>query len=124
MKMFVGLGKVYLHRQPVDFRKAINGLSAIVEQTMKISPFEDAIFVFCNRKKDKLKVLYWDRTGFALWHKRLDDDKFKWPTKLTSDTIELTEQQWHWLLAGYDIVNMKGHKKITYSDLGLGDYAY
>lgn len=70
---------VYLHREPVDFRKAINGLSAIVQDEMALSPFSRALFVFCNKKRNQLKVLYWDETGFALWQKRLERDKFKWP---------------------------------------------
>jgi transposase len=55
---------VYLHREVVDFRKAINGLVMIIEQQMQLSPYSDAVFVFCNRGRDKLKILYWDRTGF------------------------------------------------------------
>lgn len=61
--------KIYLHREPVDFRKAINGLSVIVQDEMALSPFDRALFVFCNKKRSQLKVLYWDETGFALWKK-------------------------------------------------------
>jgi len=73
--MFVDVGAVYLHREPVDFRKSINGLSVIVESEMALSPLSGALFVFCNKKRDKLKLLYWDRTGFALWYKRLEQEK-------------------------------------------------
>jgi transposase len=69
--MHLDVESIYLHREPVDFRKSINGLSVIVEQQMQLSPFSNALFVFCNKKRDKLKVLYWDNTGFALWYKRL-----------------------------------------------------
>lgn len=65
MKMFVDVSDIYLHRDPVDFRKAINGLVLIVEQQMQLSPFSETLFVFCNKSRDKLKVLYWDKTGFA-----------------------------------------------------------
>ena len=58
--------EIYLHREPVDFRKAINGLSVIVEEMLEISPFSQALFVFCNKRRTQLKVLYWDETGFAL----------------------------------------------------------
>ena len=71
MKMFVDPGVIYLHRDVVDFRKSINGLMVIVEQEMQLSPFAPALFVFCNRNRDRLKVLYWDQTGFCLWYKRL-----------------------------------------------------
>ena len=117
--MLPDMEAVYLHREPVDFRKSINGLSLIVEQQMQLSPFAQALFVFCNKRRDKLKVLYWDKTGFALWYKRLEKDKFKWPRKLNDDVIELSEQQWHWLLSGYDYLNIKGHETLQYESTGL-----
>ena len=113
MKMFVDVNDIYLHRDPVDFRKAINGLLIIVEQQMKLSAFDDAIFVFCNKGRDKLKVLYWDQTGFCLWHKRLEKDKFKWPRKRVASTLSISETQWQWILLGYDIQRMKGHHPLT-----------
>jgi transposase len=57
---------VYLHRGSVDFRKQINGLSILVDNAMEVSIFDQGLFVFCNKKRDKLKVLYWDKTGFCL----------------------------------------------------------
>ncbi len=75
MKMFINVDTVHLHREPVDFRKSINGLSIIVESEMALSPLSGALFVFCNKKRDKLKLLYWDKTGFALWYKRLEQEK-------------------------------------------------
>lgn len=115
MKMFVDVNAIYLHPAPVDFRKSINGLSLIVEQQMSLSPFSGALFVFCNRKKDKLKVLYWDNSGFCLWYKRLEEEKFKWPKKSdVSASLTLTQEQWHWLLAGFDISQMQPHKPLSY----------
>ena len=70
MQMFVGVETVYLHREPVDFRKSINGLSVIVESTMQLSALSGALFLFCNRRRDKVKLLYWDQSGFCLWYKR------------------------------------------------------
>jgi len=114
MRMFVDVSQVYLHRQPVDFRKSINGLSLIVEQEMSLSPFSEALFLFCNRSRDKLKILYWDKSGFCLWYKRLETEKFKWPRKLADDVVRLTEEQLHWLLTGYDITAMKPHQTLNY----------
>ncbi|AXQ99458.1 IS66 family insertion sequence element accessory protein TnpB [Pseudoalteromonas piscicida] len=102
---------VYLHRQPVDFRKSINGLAAIVEQAMATSAMTGNVFAFCNKNKDKLKVLYWDKTGFALWYKRLEKDKFKWPDKEDDDVITLTAEQWQWLLSGLSVI---AHKPLSY----------
>jgi transposase len=71
MKMFVEPDDIYLHLDAVDFRKSINGLLAIVENELELNAFTGALFIFTNRKQDKLKCLYWDKTGFALWYKRL-----------------------------------------------------
>jgi transposase len=112
MKMFVDAGPIYLHRDIVDFRKSINGLVTIVEQEMALSPFDEALFLFCNRNRDRIKVLYWDRSGFCLWYKRLEKEKFKWPRRHRESVMTLTEVQWQWLLSGYDVV---GHQRLNYA---------
>lgn len=106
---------IYLHRDIVDFRKSINGLSVIVAEDMGLDLFGSYLFLFCNRRRDKLKVLYWDETGFALWYKRLEKDRFIWPRKLDDNVIQVDRQQLGWLLSGYDIWKMKPHKKVKYS---------
>lgn len=116
MKLFVEPPSVFLHRDVVDFRKSINGLAAIVEIEMEKPLMSGALFVFCNKARDKLKILFWDKTGFALYYKRLEKDKFKWPTKLSQNTYELTEQQLHWLLEGYDVI---GHQAVSYQRIAL-----
>lgn len=110
MKMFVEPELIYLHRDSVDFRKSINGLSLLVEQEMVLDLYSQAMFVFCNKGRDKLKILYWDKTGFALWYKRLEKQKFKWP-KQGDNTINLSAQQFDWLLTGFDVV---GHQTLHY----------
>lgn len=114
MKTAESFVNIYLHRAPVDFRKSINGLSVIVEQQMTLSPFDNALFVFCNKGRDKLKALYWDSTGFCLWYKRLEKDKFKWPRKGQKATLTVSEQQWRWLLSGLDISQMQGHQPLSF----------
>ena len=116
MKMFTEVPEVFLYRDFVDFRKSINVLSLIVEQQMQISPFNGSVYVFCNKGRDKLKVLYWDKTGFALWYKRLEKDKFKWPTKLNAQSLNFSEQQLHWLLNGFDVL---GHQAVSYESVAL-----
>jgi len=106
---------VYLHRDPVDFRKAINGLSLIVSDSMALSPFDKALFVFCNKRRTQLKVLYWDDTGFALWQKRLEKQKFKWPKRSGLNTIAISHEQWSWLLRGFDISQIKPHISLKFS---------
>ena len=114
MKMFTELPEVFLYRDFVDFRQSINGLSLIVEQQMQLSPLNGSVYVFCNKGRDKLKVLYWDKTGFALWYKRLEKDKFKWPTKLTTQSLNLSEQQLHWLFDGFDVL---GHRAVIFESV-------
>jgi transposase len=114
VNIFSDVGTVYLHRDSVDFRKSIDGLSLIVEQAMGLSVFDSSLFVFCNKRRDKIKILYWDRSGFCLWYKRLEKEKFKWPRKNDHNVISLTEEQFHWLLRGFDINQIKPHKKLIY----------
>lgn len=112
MQMFIDPGAIYLHREAVDFRKSINGLALIVEQEMKLSPMSSALFVFCNKQRNRVKALYWDRTGFCLWYKRLEKDKFKWPLTYPGQTMTLNEVDWNRLLSGYDIL---GHQPLRYA---------
>lgn len=117
MQMFREAPAVYVHREPVDFRKSINGLSVLVEAGMGLSPLSGALFVFCNRKRDKLKLLYWDRSGFALWYKRLEKARFKWPRRWPEAVIPLREEQLHWLLSGLDITRMQPHEPLHYDSI-------
>ena len=114
MRLFHDVPQVYLHRDPVDFRKAINGLVVIIEQSMTLSPYEAALFVFTNRGRDKLKIVYWDETGFCLWYKRLEKAKFAWPRRAEDNVVTLTEEQLHWLLRGLDITRMTPHERLKY----------
>lgn len=104
---------VYLHRAVIDFRKNINGLSAMVEHELRLDPFAPVVFVFGNRRKDRIKILGWDRNGFWLLQKRLEGARFVWPREDTA-VIELTVQQLHWLLGGIDLAAMRGHAALSY----------
>jgi len=108
---------IYLHRDFVDFRKQINGLSIIVTEQMGLNVFAASVFVFCNKKRDKLKVLYWDKTGFCLWHKRLEEAKFKWPRKDDKAIICWSKEQLDWLLRGFDVVQIMPHKVLKYNQI-------
>ena len=109
---------VYLHRRPVDFRKAINGLSLIVQEELLIDPYSEALFVFINRARDRLKVLYWERNGFCLWQKRLEKNKFAWPMKHNTPTVNVSTQELNWLLDGFDIWRMPPHQRLFYDAVG------
>jgi transposase len=99
---------IYLYRTPVDFRKSINGLSALVQEAMALDAFSGALFVFGCRSRNKIKILYWDKTGFALWYKRLEKDKFKWP-KQSDAVLSFNAEQFDWLLRGLDITKLTPH---------------
>jgi transposase len=105
---------VYLHRDPVDFRKQINGLTVLIEQELEVSAFARALFVFCNRRHSQLKVIYWDETGFCLWQKRLEKAHFQWPKRAREAIVEWNTEQWNWLLRGFDVARMKPHETLHF----------
>ncbi|MDF3089177.1 IS66 family insertion sequence element accessory protein TnpB [Burkholderia semiarida] len=105
--------KVYLHRDPVDFRMGINGLSILVEQTMRLNPMTSALFVFGNRRRDRVKILGWGGNGFWLLLKRLEAHRFVWPNG--GDTITLSTEQLHWLLDGIDLAVIQKHPQRYYA---------
>ena len=115
MNWFAQCPAVYLHREPVDFRKSIDGLSVIVERDMALSPFANALFVFCNKRRDKLKILCWDQTGFVLWYKRLETQRFKWPSRYQDEVIALNAETFDWLLRGLDIQAMTPHDTLHFT---------
>ena len=77
--------------------------------------FSGALFVFTSRKRDTIRLLYWDRTGFALWIKQLQSERFLWPKLLDGDVITLSVAQLEWLLDGLDITRMKPHETLHYA---------
>jgi len=92
--------KVYLACGKTDMRKSINGLAAIVEGSFNLNPFDDALFVFCNRNRDRLKILEWDGDGFWLYFKRLEKGHFRWPALGNCATMTLTGEELNILLGG------------------------
>ena len=111
------LQSVYLCLEPVDFRLQINGLAARVQEDLQLDALSEHLFAFTNRRRDRVKVLYWERNGFVLWQKRLERDRFHWPRGDTQTTT-LTGQELNWLLDGYDISLLRGHKTLQYEALG------
>lgn len=115
MRMFVEPSAVYLYPKTVDFRRQFNGLALIVEQELDVPLLSGALFVFTNRTRKRLRILYWDSTGLAMWTKRLEKEVFKWPNSAQT-SISLTEQQLNSLLGGFDI---HGHQPLFYTSGGL-----
>jgi transposase len=105
---------VFVHRDAVDFRKSINGLATLVEQGLGMNPFGNAVFVFGNRRRNRVKLLLWHRNGFWLLMKRLEgDERFAWPRD-AEQVIELSVEQLHWLLEGFDLAAMRGHRRLRF----------
>jgi len=91
---------VYLCCGHTDMRKQIDGLAALVQQSFSLDPFADAMYVFCNRNRDRLKILKWDGDGFGLYFKRLERGRFKWPTDDGGGTISLSSEELSCLIDG------------------------
>ena len=109
--------EIYLHRDYVDFRKQINGLTMIVVNEMKHNIFSNSLFVFCCKRKDKLKIIYWNKTGFCMWQVRLEKNKFKWPIKHVDNIITWDKEKFNWLLKGIDVSKLSLHKTLNYSNI-------
>ena len=106
--------KVYLGIGVTDMRKAIGTLSVLVAQRHEKELFYGDLFVFCNRSRSLVKILYWDRNGFCLWQKRLEKEKFHWPES-EDEVAEISIHELEWLLEGFDI--KKAHKRLNYEVL-------
>jgi len=107
---------VYIACGYTDLRRGIDGLVSIVQQTFKLDPFEDSIFLFCGKKPNRIKALYWDKNGFVILYKRLEDGKFQWPRN-NNEVRDLTMQQLRWLMEGLSIEQPKAHKTVAGIDL-------
>ena len=103
---------VYMASGPTDLRKGIDGYSALVSSMMYLDPFEKNLYLFCNRARDKIKILYWDGSGFWLFYKRLESGKFKWLKSSESTSLNLTLQQFRWLMEGLEV-----HQKTAFKPL-------
>jgi len=108
--------RIYLACGATDMRKQINGLSAIVELSFKLDPLGEALFVFCNRAKDRIKILEWDTDGFWLYLKRLEKGRFNWPAFAETEmTMTLSAEDFSHLLGGPKVV-----QKLKRQELKIG----
>ena len=97
-----GLSKIYLVTGTTDMRRSIDGLMAIIRDTYQMDPFAKAVYLFCGRKNNALKALYFDKDGFVLLYRRLDSGRFQWP-KTASEVRPLTRQEFRWLMEGLSL---------------------
>ena len=103
---------IYLYREPVDMRKGMDGLAALVVAEMQLDPMSSSLFLFTNRHRDKIKLLLWERNGFWVLYKRLTKQKFHWPDWFENERLELSETQLDQLLKGFNLNGMRPHEAI------------
>jgi transposase len=102
--------RVYLACGSTDLRKSIDGLAAIVQERFELNPFSSALFVFCNRQRNKLKILHWEHNGFWLYYRRLERGRFQWPVQGT--TVTIGKRELGWLLDGLSVHQQKAHRAV------------
>ena len=114
---FTGADHVYIACGYTDLRRGIDGLAELVRQQFRLDPFSNTLFLFCGRKRDRIKALYWEGNGFLLLYKRLERGVYQWP-RSESEARELTPQQYRWLMEGLKVDQPKAHRDVT--DISFG----
>jgi transposase len=103
--------KIYIRPGHTDLRKAVNGLTGIIQEEMELDPLSGSVFLFCNRSRKLLKAVWWDLTGFWLSQKRLEKERFPWPEHKEA-VVEINAEEVKMLLSGIDF--FKAHKPLFY----------
>jgi transposase len=106
--------RVYIALGATDMRKSINGLSLLVENQFELDLFAGDLFAFCNRRRDLVKILYWQDNGFCIWMKRLEEDIFRWPDSV-EEVLEVDRVALEWLLHGLDLNH--AHQRLPYTSV-------
>lgn len=111
--------RIFLCMEVTDMRRGFDGLAAMVTEFLKDDPLSGHMFVFRNRRRDRVKILYWDRDGYALWYKRLEKGTFKFPsvTSSRSQRVEVKASDLMMLLDGVDLRSVRREKRYTRAHL-------
>ena len=109
----VSIERVYLACGNTDLRKSIDGLAVLVKEGFQLDPFSLCLFVFCNRKRDKLKILQWEHNGFWLHYRRLEKGKFQWPENNSIGVTAISRRELRWLLDGLPLTQRQAHPKVN-----------
>lgn len=107
--------RVFVYRHPVDMRRSIDGLAALVELELGRNPMDRSLYVFTNRSRDRIKLLIWHLNGYWILYKRLEKQRFKWPDWFEGDSLSLSQAQLDYLLDGYDLNGMRPHRAVSYA---------
>ena len=108
---FAGADRVYIACGYTDLRRGIDGLATIVQAQFQLDPFTNTLFLFCGRRRDRIKALYWEGDGFVLLYKRLEAGTFQWPRN-GAEARELTWQQYRWLMEGLSVEQPKANRPV------------
>ena len=105
--------KIFLYGQPADLRRGYDGLAAIAEQAMKEDPLSGSLFIFVNKRGNRIKLLYWDRDGYAIWMKRLERGSFELPASSDSDSpcVKITASQLSLILEGIELSSVRRRRR-------------
>lgn len=114
MRAIADFEGIYLYRDAVDMRKGIHGLCELVVFSEMGDLMGKNLFIFCGKRRKSLKILYFDKCGFALWQKVLQKEKFFWPRKFEKEVVVLNTQQLSWLLDGFDFLKMKPFAELQF----------
>jgi transposase len=102
--------RVFLYRLPTDMRKSFHGLIALTESALKQDPLSGSLFVFVNRRRDRIKILYWGQTGFCIWYQQLQQGTYQLPAEEAleaRETVEVTRSQLSLILDGIDLASAR-----------------
>jgi transposase len=108
-----GIDQVYLACGITDLRKSIDGLAVLIKEGFELDPFSPCLFVFCNRQRDKLKILQWEVNGFWLHYRRLERGRFQWPTDKNSVPVKISRRELRWLLDGLSLKQRQAHPVVN-----------
>lgn len=103
--------RIFLCLAPTDMRRSFDGLAAMVQTVLSQDPLSGHLFVFRSRRGDRVKVLYWDRDGYALWYKRLESGIFRFPQANASGAVEVSATDLMLVLEGIDVRDVRRHKR-------------
>ncbi len=109
---FNGADEIIIKTGYTDLRRGINGLATCIQEEFDLDPFTNRLFLFCGRRKDRIKSLMWEGDGFVLAYKRLEEGTFQWP-KDEEEVKKIDMQQFRWLMEGLKIEQPKAHRKLT-----------
>jgi transposase len=114
---FTGAEHIYIACGYTDLRKSIDGLALLVQRSFELDPFSSSLFLFCGKRSDRIKALYWEEDGFVLLYKRLERGSFQWP-RTKAQVHQVSIQQFRWLMEGLAIEQPKALKRCESLALG------